>query len=325
MTFNPRSKQAGPAATVVPDVPLQKWGVESCGAGSLSAVLRHYGDPTSMQEWDKTLPKMRGGVLTIDMLIAARSKGFDAQIVTGDRAMIEREIHEGRPAILMLQVVDFLGRGYDFFHYIVVDGIDPDRGLIRAQFGDAKARWTTFDRIEKPWTGGAHTAIFIRPRDPLANSLRAAVALEEKGDYAGAADEYRKLLDSHPDSILAWTNLGNAEMQRGRRTESEEAFRRALALDANSRDALNNLAWLLLQERRLDEAEATARRAVAQKGPDTFVVLDTLARVLAAKGECAEAERTMKQAREYDASHVLAPGALECAAESPRAGASVSH
>lgn len=324
VTITPRSQHAGPAANVVPDMPMQKWGIESCGAGSLSTILQHYGDTTSMQTWDSTLPKMRGGVLTVDMLLAARSKGFDARLVTGDRATIENELHDGHPAILMLKVVDTFGRSFDFFHYIVVDGIDPDRGLIRTQFGDGTPRWTSFARLENAWAGGGHAAILIHPADPVAGSLRAAVALEDKGDYASAAAEYRKLLASHPDSSLAWTNLGNAEMQLGHRKESEEAFRHALTLDANSRDALNNIAWLLLQEKRVDEAETFARRAVAQKGPDVYVVLDTLARVLAAKGDCAEAEKTMQQAREYDAQHVLSPGALDCSAESPRAGAAVA-
>jgi len=324
VSITPRSQHAGPTAQAIPDMPMQKWGIESCGAGSLSAVLQHYGDTTSMQTWDATLPKMHGGVLTIDMLLAARSKGFDAQLVTGDRETITREVRDGHPTILMLKVIDTLGRSFDFFHYIVVDGVDADRGLIRTQFGDGTPRWTSFDRLEKAWAGGGHAAIVIHPPDPIANSIRAAVALEEKGDYASAASEYRKLLAAHPDSSLAWTNLGNAEMQRGRRAESEEAFRHALTLDAKSRDALNNLAWLLLQEQRLDEAETFARRAAAEKGPDSYVVFDTLARVLAARGKCAEAEQTMKQAHEYDAQHVLSPGALECAAEPPDNRASVA-
>ncbi len=250
-----------------------------------------------MQTWDASLPKMRGGVLTIDLLLAARSKGFDATLVTGDRALIENELRNGHPAILMLRVIDSFGRQFDFFHYIVVDGLDAERGLIRTQFGDAKARWTTFDRLEKAWDGGGHAAILIHPRDPAASFLRAAVALEENGNTAGAASEYRKLLAQHPDSILAWTNLGNVEMKLGHRSESEEAFRHALKLDAASRDALNNLAWLLLEEKRLPEAETFAREAVAQKGPDTWVVLDTLARILAAKGDCSEAAKTMQEAR----------------------------
>ena len=295
ITITPRSKQASATATVIPDMPMQKWGIESCGAGSLSTVLQHYGDATTMQQWDETLPKTRGGVMTIDMLIAARQKGYDAKLVTGNREVVEQELRAGRPVILMLQVVDAFGKKYDFFHYVVADGIDPAQSLIRTQFGDGQARWVTFDRLEKAWTGGAHTVLLIHPRD-VEDSLRAAVMLEEQGKYADAATQYRGILSSHPDSVVAWTNLGNAESQLGHAPEAEEAFRKALEIAPQSSDALNNLAWLLYQQKRFDEAELLARRAVAHTSSDTYLVLDTLARILAARGECAEAEATFQQA-----------------------------
>jgi len=160
----------------------------------------------------------------------------------------------------MLKVIDALGRGYDFFHYIVVDGIDPDRNLIRTQFGDGKARWVTFDRLEKAWAGGAHTAILIKPGDWTAGQLRAAVALEDAGKFADAATKYREILAKDPGSAIAWTNLGNSESQLGHAREAEEAFRKALP----SRDAMNNLAWLLYQQKRYTEAESFARKAVDQ-------------------------------------------------------------
>lgn len=299
ITITPRSQRVGTAATVIPDVPLQKWGIESCGAGSLSTVLQHYGDKTSMATWDATLPKTRGGVMTIDMLLAARQKGFEARLLTGDAAKVSEELLAGRPVILMLQVVDYPGKHYDFFHYIVADGIDPARRLIRTQWGDRKPRWVSFTTLEEPWKGGGHAAIFIRPRsesDAMTDQLRAAVALEEQGKFADAAIVYRQLLSQHPDSALAWTNLGNADMQLGKRGEAEEDFRKALAADPAARDAMNNLAWLLLQEKRLDEAEALARKAVATSGPDSYLMLDTLARVLAARGSCSEAAAAFRQA-----------------------------
>lgn len=295
ITVTPRTQNPSPAATVIPNVPEQRWGIESCGAGSLSTVLQHYGDTTTMQTWDATLPKTRGGVLTIDLLIAARKSGFDAQLVTGTPAIVEGELRQGRPVILMLQVVNAPGHQYDFFHYIVVDGIDPPAGLIRTQFGDGKGRWTTFDRLESAWSGGGHAAILIHPGNDSA-ALRAAVALEDAGKFADAALAYRTILSQHADSLLAWTNLGNAEMQLSNRDEAEVAFRKALALDATSRDALNNLAWLLYESKRYDEAESLARKAVAQNGPDSYLVLDTLAHVLAAKGSCDEALTTFRAA-----------------------------
>jgi predicted negative regulator of RcsB-dependent stress response len=295
ITITPHTQHASPTASVIPNVPTQRWGIESCGAGSLSTVLQHYGDATTMLTWDTTLPKTRGGVLTIDMLIAARNAGFDAQLVTGTPAIVGEELRLGRPVILMLQVVDSPGHHYDFFHYIVADGIDPEHGLVRTQFGDGQGRWTTFDRLEKAWSGGGRAAILIHPR-AAGDALRAAVALEDAGKYAEAARTYQAILTQQPDSLLAWTNLGNAETQLGNRSEAENAFRKALALDPSSRDALNNLAWLLYEAKRYDEAESLARKAVAQRGPDSYMVLDTLARVLAAKGSCDEALTTFRAA-----------------------------
>jgi len=295
ITVTPKTQHASPAATIIPNVPAQHWGIESCGAGSLSTVLQHYGDATTMQTWDASLPKTRGGVLTIDMLIAARKAGFDAQLVTGTPAIVEQELQQGHPVILMLQVVDSPGKHYDFFHYVVADGIDPASGLIRTQFGDGKGRWTSFERLEKAWSGGSHAAILIHPFSS-SDALRAAVALEDSGKYAEAAHAYRTILSNHPDSLLAWTNLGNAEMQLGHRADAEEAFRKALVIDAASRDALNNLAWLLYESKRYDEAESLARKAVAQHGPDSYLMLDTLARVLVAKGSCSEAMTTFQAA-----------------------------
>jgi tetratricopeptide (TPR) repeat protein len=293
--MNPRSASPSRSAAVIPNMPMLRWGVESCGAGSLSTVLQHYGDPTTMPQWDATLPKTRGGVMTIDLLLAARQKGFDAQLVTGTPEIIAGELRAGRPAILMLQVVDYPGKQYDFFHYIVADGIDRDRRLVRTQFGDGQARWVTFEKLEKPWSGGGHAAILIQPGG-IRDALRTAIALEEEGKYADAAARYRDVLAAHPDSIVAWTDLGNAEMQLGNVDQAEQAFRKALTLDVNSRDALNNLAWLLYQQKRLEEAESLARRAAAQPGPDSYLVLDTLARVLAARGLCSEALQTFQQA-----------------------------
>ena len=294
--WTPMSKKATASAKVIPDVPLQKWDIESCGAGSLSTVLQHYGDTTSMDEWDRTLPKTRGGVLSIDLVLAARQKGFDARLITGTRATVERELLDGRPVLLMLQVIQAPGKGYDFFHYIVLDGIDTDAQLVRVQFGDRKARWVHFDRLENAWKGGGHAQIIIAPKDPAADALRAAVALEDQGRYADAAAAYQTILTSHPDSTLAWTNLGNAEVQMGDRAKGEEAFRKAVTLDPASADALNNLAWLLYQEKRLDEAEQLAHRAVSSPAPDEWMRLDTLARIQLARGACNDALQTWDRA-----------------------------
>ena len=121
-------------------------------------------------------------------------------------------------------------------------------------------------------------------------STSAPVPTETLGRQDEAAALYRRILEKDSATALVWTNLGNAEAALGRRTEAEHAYRQALMLDPHNRDALNNLAWLLLEEgQRLGEAEELATRAVEAAGPDQHLVLDTLGRVLRARGRCGEA------------------------------------
>jgi TolA-binding protein len=294
--WTPRSQAPTTSAAVVENVPMQKWDIKSCGAGALSAVLQHYGDPVTMQAWDAKLPKTRGGVMSIDLVLAARERGFDANLVTGDAGLVDAEVRAGRPVILMLQVIQAPGKEYDFFHYIVIDGHDAEKNLYRVQFGDGKSRWARMERIEPAWKPTKYATVVIRPPDPNAKALRAAVQLEDAGKYALAAQGYREILARDPKHLLAWTNLGNAEMRLGRPQAAEEAFRKALEIQPDAADTLNNLAWLLYEQKRMDEAEPLARKAAATKAPDAWTRLDTLARVLAARGLCEEAKATFAQA-----------------------------
>ncbi|HEX8618337.1 MAG TPA: tetratricopeptide repeat protein, partial [Thermoanaerobaculia bacterium] len=148
------------------------------------------------------------------------------------------------------------------------------------------------EALEDAWAKTKFATVVIRPRDPNADAMRAAVRLEDEGKYALAAHAYREILQKDPNAALAWTNLGNAEMHVGRRAAAEEAFRKALEIDPASADTLNNLAWLLYEDKRFEEAEALARKAVAANAPDSWTRLDTLARILAARGNCAEAQQT---------------------------------
>ena len=97
--------------------------------------------------------------------------------------------------------------------------------------------------------------------------------------------------------MRAWVDLGNAESVRGRPEEAERAYRRALEISPEDRDALNNLAWLLLEEgTRLEEAEALAAKAASQAGRDRALALDTLGQIQLARGHCPEAARSFSEA-----------------------------
>jgi tetratricopeptide (TPR) repeat protein len=255
-------------------------------------VLQALGDPVEAEALAASIPQAPGGgVLSVDLLLAARQRGLEADLVAGNADALRAEIAAGRPAILMLRLLNAPGRSHDVYHYVVVDGMDPERDLFRFQFGDGKARWTTLGRLEGAWKGAGHALLRVRAPEAFAE-MGAAVRLERPDE---AARRYRAILAKHPDLARAWVNLGNAEASASHDGEAESAYRRALDLAPADVDALNNLAWLLLGEgRRLEEAEALAERAAqASAGPDRVLVLDTLARIQAARGRCAEAARTL--------------------------------
>src|SRR6185503_16295865 len=100
------------------------------------------GDPVPEADLARALPAAPGGgVLSIDLLLAARTRGFEAALVAGDAGTLAAEIEAARPAILMLKLLDVPGSRRDVLHYVVVDGHDRGRGLFRMQFGDGRARW----------------------------------------------------------------------------------------------------------------------------------------------------------------------------------------
>ena len=301
LTF--KSPDPGPQGHVLTGVPVPSFGIQSCGAGSLSAVLGYFGERVTLEELETALPKGRNnGVLTLDLVLEARQRGYDARMIEGSPELVERELLEGRPVILMIEVLNAPGQRRDLFHYLVVDGVEPSKGMIRVHLGDGKPRWTTFERLDPLWRATQRTTLLIAPGGPgtrtaAQNALRYAVALEAAGRAGEAVTLYRDLLEDDPGSALLWTNLGNAEAGRGEAAAAEAAYRRALELDPVNADALNNLAWLLLgRSESHAEAEELARRAVAAGGPDPHLALDTLGRALRARGRCRDAIEVFTQA-----------------------------
>ena len=303
VSLAPRSRTPSPQASTVPGIPLMTFAEDRCGAGSLALALSARGASHPVEELEAALPEVEGrGVLSVDMLLAARSRGFDAALLTGTPANLQRELAAGRPAILMLRLLDAPGERRDIYHYVVADGVDPSRGLFRLQYGDGKARWAPLSSIESGWKAAGHALLVVRTRSETDAVLGRAMALESERRFDEAEALYREALELRPDSVRAWVDLGNVAAERGRRADSEAAYRRALAVDGHDRDALNNLAWLLLEEgTRLEEAESLASRAATPTGADRSRAQDTLGRIQLARGRCDDAARTFREALDGEA------------------------
>jgi len=294
VTLKPVPQAPSATAVVLDGVPLTEFGAQTCGAASLSAVMTYWGRSISIEELDPTLPKAdNGGVLSLDMALAARERGFAAELTVGDRELIQKSLDAGRPLILMLQIVDIVGQSRDLFHYVIVDGYDPRKDLVRVQYGDGKARWVALDRVSRAWDSTGHATLLISPEtgsEPSADPVRYAIALEEVGRFEEAEAIYRHLLEADSDSTLLWLNLGNVLSNLDLDLEAEEAYRTALDLNPMYLDALNNLAWLLLDSGGdLAEAQELVSRAVALGGPDPYLALDTMGRILLEMDRCDDA------------------------------------
>ena len=152
VSLKPPARVPSAEALLVEGVPQTEFGVETCGAASLSAVMGFWGHETSVEELDLELPKAdNGGVLSLDLVLAAREHGFGAELLAGDRMRIQESLEEGEPLILMLGVFDAPGKKKDLYHYVIVDGIDPGRDLLRVHYGDGRPRWVAWDRLSPSW------------------------------------------------------------------------------------------------------------------------------------------------------------------------------
>ncbi|MCC6301901.1 MAG: tetratricopeptide repeat protein [Gammaproteobacteria bacterium] len=100
------------------------------------------------------------------------------------------------------------------------------------------------------------------------------VALVDAGAAEAAIDHLRQALARRPDHFMAWYNLGNACRTLARDAEAREAYLRAIACRPDYHPAHNNLGLVSGRLGRVDEAEAAYRRAFElQPSPEAAINL----------------------------------------------------
>lgn len=131
--------------------------------------------------------------------------------------------------------------------------------------------------------------------------LSYASSLEKAGFKADALEEYRRLLSFDLDlatkakinSVIGSILLGNND-----RKGAEKAYEEALHLDDTQAEALNNLAWLYLDDgKRLKDARKYAEKALKIE-PASPEYMDTLGMVLLKEGKKSRAIKIFKEALE---------------------------
>jgi Flp pilus assembly protein TadD/peroxiredoxin len=132
--------------------------------------------------------------------------------------------------------------------------------------------------------------------NPNASTLyRLGTLLAKSGEPARARAAYERALALQPDLAEALNDLGALQAQAGDLEGAVARFRAALAATPDYPDALNNLGYALLVVGRGDEARALYERAIALQ-PDFPEALNNLGLLLGRAGDLDGAERYFREA-----------------------------
>jgi hypothetical protein len=135
---------------------------DQCGPATLAGVLSFWGTyvEPSMLEPEVYLKKVKGS-LPIDLLLAAKRHGFQAETYTGDFEYIKTEIEAGHPLIAF---VNFGSTIFPQGHYVVITGYDDGKRGIYINSGPTADRFLSYDEFVKRWEKTGRWTLRILPR-----------------------------------------------------------------------------------------------------------------------------------------------------------------
>jgi len=139
------------------DVPFVHQPRDGCGAASLAMVMLYWaqqqGRPAGTESDVATIQHelyspSRHGILASSMQAYLRAHGFEVFALSGRWSDLETQISNGRPLIVALEPA-----GQSELHYVVVDGIDPEHGLVMMN-DPAERKLLSQERaaFEKDWS-----------------------------------------------------------------------------------------------------------------------------------------------------------------------------
>jgi Tfp pilus assembly protein PilF len=133
-------------------------------------------------------------------------------------------------------------------------------------------------------------ALELTPDLPAARN-RLGITLDKLGQHTEAAETFRAAIDRTPGQAHLHNNLGFSLYLDGQYAQAEQAFDRALELNPNFRRAHMNRGLVLARQARYDDALAAFKLACAE--PDAYY---NLALVQADAGHYADSARALEQA-----------------------------
>jgi predicted double-glycine peptidase len=153
------------SAVAVAGVPFVPQRARDCGPAALAMVLGFWGERVTLEELtDRLFHPGAGGTLTLDLLVEARRRGYEARQLRGDLETLRATLAAGRPLLVFLDVgaVSWAPR----WHFAVAIGLEGDTVVLHS--AETPALRLPLARFLAAWARTDHWALDVRgAADPL--------------------------------------------------------------------------------------------------------------------------------------------------------------
>jgi tetratricopeptide (TPR) repeat protein len=269
-----------PSRVELENVPFFPQDDYQCGPAALATVLNASGikiEPETLVG-QVYIPSKKGS-LQIEMLASIRRQGRIAYELQPQLIDILREIHAGRPVL----VLENFNTGFsDTWHYAVVVGYDLNRKELISRSGINRRETLSFNNFEYIWKQGGYWALVVLSLDELPATVnenyyaQSVLALEQSGHLKQAKTAYQTLLKRWPKNLIGQIGLGNTAYALGDLASAKLVLTQAIQNHPESAMAHNNLAHVLADLGDMKEAIKTAEKAISLGGPFLELTKETL-------------------------------------------------
>ena len=261
------ARQGRDAAVEVAGTPFFPQEALQCGPAALATVLGAAGveaqpDALAREVYTPGL----GGSLQLELVAAARSRGFVPYVIAPESDALFAELVAGRP-VLVLQNLRL--RTWPAWHYAVVIGVDPATERVILRSGTERRLETPAATFLRSWDRADRWGlVLLEPgqlpaRPDRARYFDAVAGLEETGRHAAAARAWAAALVAWPGDPVARFGHATASYLGGDLEAARDAYTALLDDDPGHAAALNNLAHVRADLGCPASARALAARAVA--------------------------------------------------------------